>query len=370
VGGGRFQTSHVIIGISRCRPAPHRAGLDFIFILTTMRVNKVLEYGLSESTDIEIRRHVVFSNLVYILVGTVLLANSIISFIISPNFTTEGSIPLVLIGVSALSFFMNAFGFHLVSRIFFVVNWFAWVSFVPMILIGPSQVSYFTAITYFIVFSPVIQLFFSMSREAPYLIFFMVASFLLTYFYFDFLLLFDRAADPHVPLARSVIMLKVNYLTLWVFLNILMMYVLRINRSFYSEIKVQKEIIEKQQIQLRDSNDELALRNGELTEANRELTFLNHQVRTMNHELEDRVSERTHELVERNDKLTEYAFMNAHLLRSPVSRIKGLINLFGITKEADEKERVQSLLNQTAEELDQVIHTISDRLNKPPNPSS
>jgi len=329
-----------------------------------MRVNKVLEYGLSESTDIDIRRHVVFSNLVYIVVGSVLLAHTIASFIISPGFSTERSIPIVLVGVSALSFFLNAGGFHLVSRIFFVINWFTWVSFIPAVLLGPSQVSYFTSITYFIIFSPVIQLFFSMAREAPYLIFFMVASFLLTYFYFDFLMIFDRAVDPRVPLTRSVISLKVNYLTLWAFLNILMMYILRINRRFYSEIKVQKEIIEKQQLQLRDSNDELAIRNTELTKANRELTHLNEQVRTMNHELEDRVSERTRELVERNEKLTEYAFMNAHLLRSPVSRIKGLINLFGITKAADEKERVQSLLNETAEELDHVIHTISDRLNK------
>src|SRR6185436_5443713 len=130
-------------------------------------------------------------------------------------FSTERSIPVVLIGVSALSFFMNAAGLHLASRIFFLINWFAWVSFVPAVILGPSQVSYFTSVTYFIVFSPVIQLFFSMSREGPYLIFFMLASFLLTYFYFDFMLIFDRAADPRVPLTRSVISLKVNYLTLW-----------------------------------------------------------------------------------------------------------------------------------------------------------
>jgi signal transduction histidine kinase len=203
-----------------------------------------------------------------------------------------------------------------------------------------------------------------MSREGPYLIAFMVASFVLTFFYFDIMMMFDRSSDPHVPLTKSVLSLKINYLTLWTFLNIIMMYVLRINRRFYSEIKAQKEIIEKQQVQLRDSNDELAIRNTELTRANHELTSLNQQVRTMNHELENRVTARTRELVERNEKLTEYAFMNAHLLRSPVSRIKGLINLFGITKEAEEKERVQSLLNETAEELDHVIHTISDRLNK------
>jgi hypothetical protein len=329
-----------------------------------MRMSKLLEYGLSESTDIDLRRNVVFSNLVYVIIGSILLSHVLISTSISGSFPRTRLIPVVLIGVAALSYFMNAARMHLLSKIFFILNWFVWVSFVPMILIGPSPVSYFTSITYFIVFSPAIQLFFSRSREAPYLIFFMVTSFLGTFFYFDFMMLFDRSPDPQIPLAKSVFALKLNYLTVWTFLNILMMYVLRINRRFYSEIRAQKEIIETQQLQLRDSNEELGVRNGELMRANGELTYLNEQVRKMNHELEDRVSERTRELVERNEKLTEYAFMNAHLLRSPVSRIKGLINLFGIIKEKEEKEKVQSLLTETAEELDHVIHTISDRLNK------
>jgi signal transduction histidine kinase len=243
------------------------------------------------------------------------------------------------------------------------VNWFIWASIVPVVMFGPRPAAYFSTIAYVVVFSPAIQLFFSMSREAPYLIFFMVASFLLTFFYFDFLLAFDKPGAV-VPLIKSVIGMKINYLTLWTFLNVLMMYILRINRAFYSEIRLQKEIIETQQLQLKQNNEELAVRNNELTAANRELTYLNDQVRTMNHELEDRVGERTRELVQRNEKLTEYAFMNAHLLRSPVSRIKGLINLFIMTKEVKEKEQVQSLLSETAEELDNVIHAISDRLNK------
>lgn len=329
-----------------------------------MRVSKLLEYGLSEKTDIEIRRPVVFSNLVYVVVGSILLAYVLITATIVPIFSGGGWIPVMLIGVSAISFMLNSSGYHLASRIFFVLNWFAWVNIVPAIVLGVAPSAYYSSIAYLIVFSPAIQLFFSMSREAPYLIFFMLASFLLTLFYFDFLLAFDRSPNPYVPLTKSVIGMKINYLTLWAFLNVLMMYVLRINSAFYHEIRHQKEIIETQQMQLRENNEELALRNNELTAANRELTYLNEQVRTMNHELEDRVKERTHELVQRNEKLTEYAFMNAHLLRSPVSRIKGLINLFIMTKEVKEKEQVQSLLSETAEELDNVIHAISDRLNK------
>jgi signal transduction histidine kinase len=330
-----------------------------------MRVNKLLEYGISESTDIDLRRHVVFSNLVYIIIGSILLVYVLITSPLAPIMSGGGWIPIILILVAGISYMLNAGGLHLISRIFFVINWFIWISIVPVVVLGPTPPSYYTSITYFVVFSPAIQLFFSMSREAAFLIVFMVASFLFTYFYFDFMLAFDRSPNPQLPLARSMVGMKINYLTLWAFLNILMMYVLRINRIFYSEIKHQKEIIEHQQLQLKENNEELGVRNQELTSANRELTYLNDQVRTMNHELEDRVRERTRELVERNEKLTEYAFMNAHLLRSPVSRIKGLINLFGITKEAKEKEQVQSLLSETAEELDNVIHTISDRLNKP-----
>lgn len=328
-----------------------------------MRANKLLEHGISAVTDIDTRRHIVLSNLVYIVIGSILLVYVLITSPMRPIFSGAAWIPLVLILAAGVSFLLNAGGLHLLSRVLFVINWFVWVSIVPVVLYGPSPSSYYTSITYFVVFSPAIQLFFSMRKEGAYLIVFMTASFVFTFFYFDFLIAFDRSPNPGFPLAKSMLGMKINYLTVWAFLNLLMMYVLRVNRSFYAEINHQKEIIEKQQLELKQSYEELAARNNELTVANHELTCLNEQVRHMNHELEDRVSERTRELVERNERLTEYTFMNAHLLRSPVSRIKGLINLFGITKEAKEKEQVQSLLSATADELDTVIHTISDRLN-------
>ena len=78
--------------------------------------------------------------------------------------------------------------------------------------------------------------------------------------------------------------------------------------------------------------------------------------------LEQKVSERTRVLEERNAQLTEYAFINSHLLRAPLSQILGLSNL--LTHEdlnVKHKEIVDALAKSTTE-LDQIIRKISDLL--------
>ncbi|MEJ0054313.1 MAG: hypothetical protein WDN75_00875 [Bacteroidota bacterium] len=96
-----------------------------------------------------------------------------------------------------------------------------------------------------------------------------------------------------------------------------MAYILRTYWNFYVSLEEQKEVIAQQGTQLQIQNE---------------------QVLQLNEVLEKRVSERTQELTDRNKILSDYAFMNAHLLRTPVSRIKGLINLFQISEDPQEKK--------------------------------
>src|SRR6185369_17055008 len=51
------------------------------------------------------------------------------------------------------------------------------------------------------------------------------------------------------------------------------------------------------------------------------------ELNALNHNLEALVSQRTSELEEQNEKLKNYAFFNAHLLRGPFCRVQGLIHL-------------------------------------------
>ncbi|MEQ8577022.1 MAG: hypothetical protein RIB63_23340, partial [Fulvivirga sp.] len=63
---------------------------------------------------------------------------------------------------------------------------------------------------------------------------------------------------------------------------------------------------------------------------NQLLTEKNQEVSRVNENLEAIVNKRTEELEEKNRQLTEYAYINSHVLRAPVARISGLYNLFKI----------------------------------------
>jgi len=112
----------------------------------------------------------------------------------------------------------------------------------------------------------------------------------------------------------------------WVFVNLTLMYVYRINWNAYKDSQNKNEIIEK-----------------------------------LNRELESKVELRTKMLKEQNAKLMEYAFVNAHVLRAPVSRILGLVNLLikSETPRATEDKEVIQHLNESSKELDSVVRNLS-----------
>jgi len=57
------------------------------------------------------------------------------------------------------------------------------------------------------------------------------------------------------------------------------------------------------------------------------LIKLNEDLQELNRNLEVRIDQRTQQLTIQNQRLIEYAFVNAHKLRAPISSILGLINL-------------------------------------------
>jgi light-regulated signal transduction histidine kinase (bacteriophytochrome) len=81
----------------------------------------------------------------------------------------------------------------------------------------------------------------------------------------------------------------------------------------------------------------------------------------VNETLEETVKKRTSELETQNRQLTEYAFINSHVLRAPLARILGLSYL--ITTEASIKDRqLLEALIASSKELDLIILKISDLL--------
>jgi signal transduction histidine kinase len=95
-----------------------------------------------------------------------------------------------------------------------------------------------------------------------------------------------------------------------------------------------------------------------LHEQNQELATRQEETRAINDNLEAMVDERAQQVEAKNQELAEYAFINAHMLRGPLCRIIGLINLM-------EKEPEQYPINQLAElkiiaqEIDQRVKEIN-----------
>jgi hypothetical protein len=83
------------------------------------------------------------------------------------------------------------------------------------------------------------------------------------------------------------------------------------------------------------------------------------ELRQINESLNLQVQHRTQALINQNKKLLQYAFLNAHKVRSPLARILGLVNLIGheIELNGNGKELLKHL-NLSANELDDVLKEV------------
>lgn len=102
----------------------------------------------------------------------------------------------------------------------------------------------------------------------------------------------------------------------------------------------------------------LVYRGAQRREYEKKVRQQSKEIARMNETLEQRVKERTEELQNQNKKLSEYAFINAHVLRSPVSKIMGLVNLMEVDKTSDPQE-MMTYLKMSCNELDAVVKKIT-----------
>ena len=72
-----------------------------------------------------------------------------------------------------------------------------------------------------------------------------------------------------------------------------------------------------------------------------------------------RLKQKEEETFLQNEKLKEVAWLSSHELRRPLANIIGLSNLMKETTFMSEKELIVESLNQSAGELDKIVHTIN-----------
>ncbi len=91
---------------------------------------------------------------------------------------------------------------------------------------------------------------------------------------------------------------------------------------------------------------------------NKELVTREEETRAINENLEALVEERTRTVEDQNRALAEYAFINAHMLRGPVCRIIGLLQLMENYPNQHDRQQVQQL-KKVAEKIDEQIRKIN-----------
>lgn len=110
--------------------------------------------------------------------------------------------------------------------------------------------------------------------------------------------------------------------------------------------------------------EKVAERTAEILKKNEEIQAQTEEIKAINESLEKRVAERTFELERKNKALEEYAFINAHNLRSPVASLLGLINLLSHAKTESESKEIMDHMKISAERLDEVVHTITTSIER------
>lgn len=115
---------------------------------------------------------------------------------------------------------------------------------------------------------------------------------------------------------------------------------------------------------IRSQNRDLKEKGKVIEGYNEELSALNEELKITNESLEAAVRHRTSVLEQQNKQLSEYAFINSHLLRAPLSRILGLTYIISKEKLDIKDSKLLNALTTASEDLDDIVRKISSLLYK------
>lgn len=129
----------------------------------------------------------------------------------------------------------------------------------------------------------------------------------------------------------------------------------------YTYVRARERVLLREKIELEEKVNE---RTAEITKKNEEILAQAEEIKAINESLEKRVAERTFELEKKNKALEDYAFINAHNLRSPVASLLGLINLLPKAINEQERNEIMDHMKVSADKLDEVVHTITESIER------
>ena len=290
-------------------------------------------WGVYPGNKEEINRRIEFSNVVFIALPVIYLVFMAIDFrsYLKPMGQwriDEWMVPfLVLFCVAAL--LVNKAGYTTASRVGFILLWPGLVHLWPIIRLQ-TPIDYYLAYPFGIVFHGILtQFFFSPRREKFLFWSIMTANGAAMLLAPQTLATFDTDGDIPALLVNNEYFFYDGILY-WLLFNLVTFYVVQIVESYIRDLRQSNAMVLQQK-------DELNM---------------------LNRRLEEKVRERTAVLELQNEKLAQHAYFNAHLLRGPFCRVKGLLVLLDMRHDPGETDVIKQRLTSSITELDVRIREI------------
>lgn len=136
------------------------------------------------------------------------------------------------------------------------------------------------------------------------------------------------------------------------------------------EILARNQEITSQNEELRMHQETLSDQNRRLQEAQQIIKEQSEKIHSLNDHLKNEVDNRTQELqktnqelIEHNNQMEQFAFIAAHNLRAPLTRVLGLANLIQMGPTEEDKRTALEKLISSTHDLDQVVKDLNAILN-------
>src|SRR5690606_27435025 len=136
------------------------------------------------------------------------------------------------------------------------------------------------------------------------------------------------------------------------------------------ELSARNDEIVAQNEELLMHQETLSDQNKKLQEAQRVIREQSGKIQSLNDHLKVEVDHRTQELqqtnrqlIEHNNQLEQFAFIAAHNLRAPLTRVLGLANLIQMAPDEDNRRTALEKLIASTQDLDQVVKDLNAILN-------
>ncbi|MCZ8028596.1 MAG: hypothetical protein O9332_25240 [Microcystis sp. LE19-10.1B] len=317
-------------------------------------IQKLIRQGTNENFADGHNRRLIYTNIIYI---TLPLVYTLFVLIDLPNYIKpldqlawDQFIFIVEIIICGASLYLNKIGHSKFGRLLFILSWPLLMHIIP-IWHQKTPSDYYMAYPVGLIFHALlIHLMFSRRTEAKLFWPLLVLNFVLIVTSIPFLLKYEDRVTPDLLALvddKYFFMVIILYYLLFSFVIFLLMQAIE---HLFIDISKANKVIQEQK-------EEVTAINEELTQSNNALIQLNEEVSALNQNLEAIVTKRTEELAQKNEQLTEYAFYNAHKLRAPFCRIKGLQQLKAFST-PEEQQYIDSLMQTELEELDRIIREI------------